>query len=147
MKPILNGELYDKIQEIKERYADYRDTELLMNVFERTKDITIQEVNQMEVLLFRATHEEQYPLTSGGNCFIVSYRGEKKNVKESLQAWLSDKGYKLVNGKHYDLGYMYVNIDTKVYRYGMPGISFGKPIGGKIIEFYELKKIAEILED
>lgn len=147
MKPIAKAEIYDRIQEVRARYGDKGDCNLLMNVFERAPGVTIQEINQMEVLLFSATHEMINPLNGGGgNCFLVTYRTDEYDKKNEVISWLEDNDYSKVYGKDYDLGYYWINIDTKKYRGSMPGVAFGTPIGGRWISFSELKEIVEILE-
>jgi len=67
------------------------------------------------------------------------------DIHAPFYEWIRSEGFEHAWYKgHYDsCPWCFINIEEKLFAYGMPGVGITKPIGGKAISINEFKRIYE----
>lgn len=85
---------------------------------------------------------------------IISRYGQAYWIKDKSLAdidapfyeWIRSEGFEYAwhKGHYSSCPWCFINIDEKLFAYGMPGVQVAKPIGGKAISINEFKQIYEM---
>ncbi len=91
--------------------------------------------------------EDKTSIGYGSAAFLVKDASIKGNPDAPIYKWLAQEGFTKwrYSKGHYDgIDYVYINVNSKVYANGMPGIRVTKVIGDHAITLEEFFTIYEI---
>ncbi len=87
-------------------------------------------------------------LNQDSSAFCVIDKEQRGNPHTAFTNWLEEKGYRFSHKKGwFGCEWLFVNVNTKVYAYGMPGVALANPVGNTKITINEFKIIYNILNN
>lgn len=91
---------------------------------------------------------EERKIGTDGACFLVKDVSLKQEWDCPIYAWLRERGFRSWGRKGTYLGvdWVFININSKIFAPGMPGVQITRPIGQHAITFEEFKIIYNIFE-
>lgn len=91
---------------------------------------------------------EERKIGTDGACFLVKDGSLKQEWDCPIYTWLKERGFSSWGRKGSYLGvdWVFININSKIFAPGMPGVQITRPIGQHAITFDEFKAIYEIFE-
>ena len=96
----------------------------------------------------RKSTEAQLGLSKSNACFLVKDHSLLDPNTSPVYHWLRDEGFVSwgVKGWFDGVDWVYVNLSSKVYAPGMPGIPLAKAVGNHVITFDEFLQIYDIFK-
>lgn len=90
----------------------------------------------------------QSKLSAGSACILVRDPDVLNDVESKIYQWLRSNGFEAWKPKGwYDgIDWIYININSKTYMPGMPGVSFADVIGSHAVTFDEFLQIYHIFQ-
>ena len=85
-------------------------------------------------------------ISVGSACFLVKDKDLLKGVESEIANWLGKEGFELCKGWWTGVDWIYININSKTYMGGMPGISVTTPVGEHAITIEEFKAIYSVFK-
>ena len=85
-------------------------------------------------------------ISIGGACFLVKDKDLLKGVESEIAYWLKEEGFESCKGWWTGVDWVYININSKTYMGGMPGISVTTPVGEHAITIEEFKAIYSVFK-
>lgn len=85
-------------------------------------------------------------ISLAGACFLIKDKDLLKGVESEIANWLEKEGFELCKGWWRGVDWIYININSKTYMGGMPGISVTTPVGGHAITIEEFKAIYSVFK-
>lgn len=85
-------------------------------------------------------------ISVGSACFLVKDHELLKGHESEIAQWLNSEGFESCKGWWTGVDWVYININSKTYMGGMPGIPVTTPIGEHAITFDEFKAIYHIFK-
>lgn len=85
-------------------------------------------------------------ISVGSACFLVKDTDLLRGAESKIANWLTKEGFELCKGWWAGVDWIYININSKTYMGGMPGISVTTPVGMHAITFDEFNKIYHIFK-
>lgn len=85
-------------------------------------------------------------ISLSGACFLVKDQDLLRGHESEIANWLEKEGFESCKGWWTGVDWVYININSKTYMGGMPGISVTTPIGMHAITFDEFNKIYQIFK-
>ena len=85
----------------------------------------------------------------GSAAFLVKDKSIADNLYADIYDWLKREGFSMWKHSkgHYDgVDWIYINVNSKVYANGMPGIAVTKAIGNRMISLEDFMIIYNILQ-
>ena len=82
----------------------------------------------------------------GGACFLVKDKDLLNGVDSEIARWLKKEGFEMCKDWWTGVDWVYININSKTYMGGMPGISVTTPVGMHAITFDEFNMIYQIFK-
>lgn len=85
-------------------------------------------------------------ISEGTSTILVREKNYDEKKHREFVEYLKDEGFeRWLRGKYYaSVDWIFVNINSKCYAFGMPGIEVAKPLGNHAVTFDEFKTIYEI---
>ena len=88
---------------------------------------------------------EERELNTGASCFLVKDSSLKQGWNSPIYDWLKKEGFFCSRGKGFwGCEWVFINILSKVYAPGRPGVAYTKVVGDHAITFEEFSIIYEI---
>ena len=85
-------------------------------------------------------------ISVGSACFLVKDKDLLRGVESEIVNWLEKEGFELCKGWWTGVDWIYININSKTYMGGMPGISVTTPVGEHAITIEEFKAIYSVFK-
>lgn len=82
----------------------------------------------------------------GSACFLVKDKDLLNGVDSEIAWWLKKEGFEMCKGWWTGVDWVYININSKTYMGGMPGISVTTPVGEHAITIEEFKAIYSVFK-
>ena len=94
------------------------------------------------------TEMREVKMIGAGSAAIIVYDKSLKDFENSaFKEYLVSEGFrKWIPGHSYETTWIYININTKVYAKGMPGINVTRHIGNHAVTIDEFKVIYNIFK-
>ena len=90
---------------------------------------------------------EERLISTGASCFLVVDKSLKQGWHSPIYDWLKGEGYIGWGRKGtYNTDWIYINIYSKVYAPGVPGVGVTKVVGDHAITFDEFQTIYNIFK-
>lgn len=88
---------------------------------------------------------EERTISAGASCFLIKDESLKQGWRSTIYDWLKAEGFITWGRKGtYNTDWIYINIFSKVYAPGVPGVGVTKVVGDHAITFEEFKTIYNI---
>lgn len=88
-------------------------------------------------------------MKAGSATFVVQDKSLAWDHSSKIYDWLKQEGFKMwkySKGKYGTLDWIFINVNSKVYANGMPGVQISEPVGKCKISWEEFLTIYEILK-
>ena len=90
---------------------------------------------------------EERRISTGASCFLIKDESLKRDWHSPIYDWLRSEGFITWGRKgSFSMDWIYINILSKVYAPGVPGIGLTKVVGDHAITFEEFKTIYNIFK-
>lgn len=85
-------------------------------------------------------------ISIGSACFLVKDHDLLRGNKSEIALWLNNEGFEACKGWWSGVDWIYININSKTYMGGMPGIPVTTPVGQHAITIEEFKAIYSVFK-
>jgi len=85
-------------------------------------------------------------ISVGSACFLVKDSQISLGFDSEFVKWLEENGFESCRGWWDGVDWIYINLNSKTYMCGMPGVSVTEPIGKHAITIDEFKEIYNIFD-
>lgn len=88
---------------------------------------------------------EERRIGTGGSCFLIKDESLKDSYNSRIYAWLKEEGFSSWGRKGaFCTDWIYINILSKIYAHGMPGVGITQVVANHAITFDEFLTIYNI---